>query len=186
MIQITIPRIEFYDENKEEFVYPIEKPLTLQLEHSLISLQKWESKWHKPFLTDDKKTTEETLDYIRCMTLTPNVDPIVYRYIPESEMKRVSEYIDDPMTATWFGSNNQPGSSSPKKKEVITAEIIYYWMISFNIPNEYRKWHLNQLITLVRVLSAKNAPKKKRSPKDILAENKRLNAARRAKYNTKG
>lgn len=185
MIQITIPKIELYDEKTELFEYPVEKPITLQLEHSLISIQKWESKWHKPFLSEGKKTTEETLDYIRCMTLTPNVDPNVYKYIPETEMKRVSEYIDNPMTATWFGSNNQPGSSSPKK-EIITAEVIYYWMISFNIPTEYRKWHLNQLITLIRVLSAKNAPKKKRSQKDILAENKRINAARRAKLKSKG
>lgn len=181
MLEITIPAVELYDSKKEEFVYPIKKSITLRLEHSLVSLQKWESKWHKPFLGKEEKTMEETLDYVRFMCLTPNVDPNVFQYIPPDVMKQISDYIENPMTATWFGDSAH--TSRPFRNEVITAEIIYYWMVTFGIPSEYRKWHLNQLITLIRVLSIKNAPKKKRSRKETLADYSRLNAMRRAKYN---
>ena len=182
MIEITIPEVEVYDSEKEEFLYPIKKPITLRLEHSLVSLQKWESKWHKPFLRKEKKTQEETLDYIQFMCITPNIDPMVYKYIPPKELKRIGDYIDDPMTATWF-SDTKKSDAQPTKKEVITAEIVYYWMIKLGIPSEYRKWHLNQLLTLIRVINAKDAPKKKRSKKETLADYSRLNAIRRAKYN---
>lgn len=181
MLEITIPAIEYYDSEKDEFVSPVKKPVTLRLEHSLVSLQKWESKWHKPFLGDEEKTKEETLDYVRFMCTTPNIDPDIYEYIPMSEMKRISDYISDPMTATWFNESKSQGIR-PGKKEVITAEIVYYWMVALGIPSEYRKWHLNQLLTLIRVINIKNTPPKKRSKKDTLAEYSRINAARRAKY----
>lgn len=186
----SVPEIEFFDEKKEEFItLPEIKGAKIQLEHSLISLQNWEKKWHKPFLgngvTKEEKTEEEILDYIRCMTLTPNVDPKLYKHIPESEVKKIKEYIDDPMTATWF-SNKNGGPDGSGKKQVVTAEIIYYWMISLQIPPEYRKWHLNQLLTLIRVISIENSPKKKMSKNDILRQNARLNKARRAKHNSRG
>ena len=184
MIEITIPAIEIYDSENEEFLYPVKKPVTLRLEHSLVSLQKWESKWHKPFLGKEEKTMEETLDYVRFMCTTQNVDPEVYQYIPAGELKRIGEYIDDPMTATWFSESKNPPAPGVKK-EVITAEIVYYWMIKLGIPSEYRKWHLNQLLTLIRVINAKDAPKKKKSKKETLADYARINAMRRAKFKNK-
>lgn len=186
----SIPKQEFFNESTGEFMEqePI-KGGRIQLEHSLISLQNWEKKWHKPFLgkglKNEEKTTEEILDYIRCMTLTPGVDPEIYKYIPESEIKRIKEYIDNPMTATWFSEKNG-GAGNGGKRQIVTAEIIYYWMITLQIPPEYRKWHLNQLLTLIRVISIENAPKKKMNKNDILRQNAQLNAARRAKHNSRG
>lgn len=183
MIQITIPPVELYNDETSEFITLSSKPTKIQLEHSLISLKKWESKWHKPFLAKGDKTAEETFDYIRCMTLTPNINPELYRYIPAAEMRRVAEYINDPMTATWF---REQKSGRPGKQEVITAEVLYYYMITMQIPFECQKWHLNQLLTLIRVIGIKNSPKKKRSASDILTENARLNAMRKAQLGTKG
>lgn len=184
MLTITVPRREVYDKHNGIF-YRVEKDTTLQLEHSLISLQKWESKWHKPFLGKGEKTFEETVDYIRCMCLTQNVKEDVFYCIPPNEMTRISEYIDDSMTATWFSEDKSRGPKG-KKKEVITAEVIYYWMISLGVPSEYKKWHLNQLLTLIRVINVKNTPKPKRSKREILEEHARLNALRQAQFNTKG
>lgn len=183
MIQVKVPAGEVYDSRNEVFYY-VEKDTTIQLEHSLISMQKWESKWHKPFLVEGKKTTDEAIDYIRCMCLTPNVKDDVFYCIPSSEQERISKYIDDPMTATWFRENKSPSVGG--KKEVVTAEIIYYWMIKLNIPSEYKKWHLNQLLTLIRVINAKDAPKKKHTTKEILEEHRLINQANRKRFNTKG
>jgi hypothetical protein len=157
----------------------------LQLEHSLISLTKWESKWHKPFLDKKDKTDEEIQDYIRCMTLTQNVNPEVYKHIPKIVMKQIFEYIEDPMTATWFGNNGED-KKSINKKRIVTAELIYCWMITLNIPVQFEKWHLNRLLTLIRVVNAENTPPKKMSKRDILARNSKINAARRAKNHSKG
>lgn len=183
MISIVVPKGEVYDRKKEMF-YSIDKDITIQLEHSLISLQKWEAKWHKPFLGKGEKTFEETLDYIRCMCLTPNVKEDVFYLIPRSEMVRISEYIENPMTATWF--SEEKGPAAKKKKEVVTAEIIYYWMISLGIPSEYKKWHLNQLLTLIRVINVKNAPRKPRSKKDLLQEHMKINEINKKLFGTKG
>lgn len=180
MLKITIPEQELWDEGQERFVHV--KGVTLKLEHSLVSLSKWESRWHKPFLGNGDKTAEETADYIRCMTLTQNVDPLVYHLIDHTVMKQVSDYISDSMTATWFSKDNGRTSG----REIITAEIIYYWMISLNIPFECQKWHLNRLLTLIRVCNAKNAPSKKLSRKQIARQNAALNAARRKNLNSKG
>ena len=180
MLRITIPSVELWDESKNEFVYT--KEYTLQLEHSLVSLAKWESKWCKPFLTKEKMTTDETIDYIRCMTITQNVDPVAYNYITDDNIEQVREYIESPMTATWF-SEEQDGKPN---REQITAELIYYWMIALNIPPEYQKWHLNRLITLIRVCEIKNRPPKKMSKKDVLSRNRALNEARRKRLNTRG
>lgn len=180
MLKITIPGQEFWDEEKEVFVNT--KGATLQLEHSLVSLSKWESKWHKPFLGNGDKTVEETVDYIRCMTLTQNVNPSVYDFITNEIIGQVSYYIDDSMTATWF-SKEDKGSLN---REVITAEIIYYWMIALNIPFECQKWHLNRLLTLIRVCNVKNAPPEKLSQKEIAKRHAAINAARRKAHKSKG
>ena len=178
MLEILVPAKEFYDEDKNEFSYS--KATKLTLEHSLISLSKWESKWKKPFLSSDK-TIEETIDYIRCMTLTQNVPPEVYRSLSSENLQDVVAYIEDPMTATTIS-----GKKKTVKGETVTAELIYYWMVTLNIPFECQKWHLNKLITLVEVCSIKNQPQKKMSKADILRQNRELNAARRAKHKTRG
>lgn len=180
MLQITVPALEGWDESKQEFVDY--KAQTLQLEHSLIAISKWESKWHKPFLVKEQKTKEETLDYIKCMTITQNVDPEVYNRLTQDNIDEINAYIDNPMTATTF-SDEQNGKPS---REIITSELIDYWMIANNIPVEFRKWHLNRLITLIKICSIKNAPPKKQSKQDILRRNAALNAERRKRLNSKG
>lgn len=178
MLEIIVPGREFFDEDKNEFVTT--KPTKLTLEHSLISLSKWESKWEKPFLSSDK-TVPETIDYIRCMTLTQNVDPLIYNALNNENVQAVIKYIESPMTATKVKSQKHARNS-----ETVTAELIYYWMIALNIPFECQKWHLNKLLTLIEVCSIKNQPQKKMSKSEILRSNRELNAARRAKYKTKG
>ena len=183
MLRITIPATELWDENKEEFITIKEQ--TLQLEHSLVSLSKWESKWCKPFLSKDIKTEEETLDYIRCMTITQNVDPDVYNFIPNNIREEIKEYIEAPMTATWF-NDDKNGKGGKGNSEQITSELVYYWMIAQNIPFECEKWHLNRLLTLIKVCNVKNQPPKKMSKKALMSRNAALNAARRKQLNTKG
>ena len=180
MLRIEVPiGSERWDDEKEEFIEP--EVRVLQLEHSLVSLSKWESKWCKPFLSS-AKTDEETLDYIKCMTVTQNVDPDIYNHLTLSNIKDIKEYIDAPMTAATFPNDK----SSKINRETITADIIYYWMITLQIPSEYQKWHLNRLVALIRVCNIKNAPAKKRSKKEIATDYAKLNAERRQKYNTKG
>lgn len=180
MLKITIPATELFDEKTQTFITVKEQPLTL--EHSLLSLSKWESKWHKPFLGKEAKTFEQQLDYIRCMTITQNVDPSAYYALTQEQLKKIDDYIQDPMTATWFNDKNQPKNG----KEVITAEIIYYWMKSLQIPFDCEKWHLNRLLTFIRVCNIKDAPEKKMSKREIYSRNRALNDARRKKYNTTG
>lgn len=181
MLQITIPPGEFFNNETGEFVQI--KGATLQLEHSLISLSKWEAKWNKAYLTKNKKTTEETYDYIRCMTLTKNVDPNVYYGLTSKNVDDIVDYINAPMTATHFRDSKK---SNPFGGDVITSELIYYWMVSFNIPFECQKWHINRLITLIRVCMIKNQPAKKMSRSEIMRQNAAINAARRKRLNTKG
>lgn len=180
MLQITIPATEKWDESKEEFIYS--KEYTIKLEHSLVSLSKWESKWCKPFLSDNELTEEETLDYIRCMNMTQNIPPEAFYNITEEDVKRVADYINASMTATWFSED----SKGKRSREVVTSEIIDYWMIALQIPSEYRKWHLNKLLTLIRVCNIKNSPPKKTSWRESVSQTAKLNAARRKKFNTKG
>lgn len=181
MLQITIPDKEYWDESKEEFVTI--KGQTIALEHSLVSLSKWEAKWHKPFLTGNK-TTEETIDYIKCMTLTQNVDPNIYKQLSTDNVKQVNDYIEDPMTATTITEINGGGKGG--RSEIVTAELIYYWMIALNIPFECQKWHLNRLLMLVRVCNVKNQPPKKHSQRELLNRNYNLNALRRKQLGTTG
>lgn len=180
MLQITIPASEMWDEERQEFVYTKEQ--TLQLEHSLVSLRKWESKWCKVFLSKDPKTYEETLDYIQCMTITQNVDPIVYRRLTDDNLLEINKYIEAPMTATTF-FDDKIGRTN---REVVTAELIYWWMITLGIPFECQKWHLNQLISLIKTCNIKNSPPKKRSKREIASRYADLNAARRKQLNTRG
>ena len=181
MLKITIPETEFYDQKTNTF-YNI-KETTLQLEHSLVSLAKWESKWHIPFLGKSEKTTDMFLDYVRCMTITQNVNPLTYYGLTSDNIEAIKAYIDDPMTATWF-SNKNKRKGNPGK--AITAEIIYYWMVALEIPIECEKWHLNRLLTLIKVCNIKNQPSKKMSKRDIYNQNRMLNEARKAKYHTRG
>ena len=180
MLQLVIEPREEWNETTQEFVYT--KGQTLQLEHSLVSISKWEAKWCKPFLSKDQKTYEETIDYIRCMTLTQNIDPRIYSLLSKENVEKVNEYIEAPMSATKVPEEK----NGPKSRETITSELIYYWMISYQIPFECQKWHLNRLLTLIRVCSFKNAPAKKHSKRDLMSRNAALNAARRQQMNTKG
>lgn len=180
MLKITIPNTEQWDEENNVFIET--KGQTIQLEHSLVSISKWESKWHKPFLNNENKTSEELLDYIKCMTITQNVDPNLYIAISQDIMKKISDYINDSMTATWF-SEKDDGQSNGK---IVTSEIIYYWMITLNIPVEFQKWHINRLLTLIKVCSIENSPKKKMSKKEAINRNKALNKARRQAMNSRG
>lgn len=179
MLTITIPSRELYDEKNQMFFNTKEQ--TLRLEHSLVSISKWESKWRKAFLKKDEKTNEEIIDYIKCMTITQNVDPNIYNFLTRSNINEIIEYIDNPMTATTFANNENNNS-----REVITSELIYYWMISFNIPMECQRWHLNRLLTLIRVCSIKNTPPKKMNKREVANRYAKLNAARRNKMNSKG
>lgn len=180
MLAIVIPAREQWDENRGEFITSPEQKLVL--EHSLVSISKWESKWHKPFLSKiEPKTFEETIDYIKCMTLTQNVNPNVYYNITNENLDAITEYINNPMTATRIKSEN-----TRKNREIVTSELIYYWMISQNIPFECQKWHLNRLLTLIQVCSEKNKPPKKMSRSAVMKNNASLNAARRASLGTRG
>lgn len=182
MLRITVPAREYFDETAEEFFEVKEQ--TLVMEHSLISISKWEAKWKKPYFSEEKKTNEETLDYLRCMTITPqNVDRRVYESLSKENVDAIVKYIDDPMTATTI-TDNQPHSG---RKQIITSELIYYWMIAQNIPTEYEKWHINRLLTLIRVCAIKNDPNpKKMNRASIAKQNRAINAARKARYGTRG
>ena len=186
MLVITIPAskpVEYYDEIKEEFfTKPGTKEQTLQLEHSLVSLSKWESKWCRPFLSKPPATVEETIDYIKCMTITKNVNPEVYDNLTEENIEQIKAYINAPMTATTFYDEK----ITKRNREIVTSELIYYWMIALQIPSDYEKWHINRLLTLIRVCNIKNQPPKKRSRREIMSRNAALNAARKRQLNTNG
>lgn len=180
MLEITIPGGEFFDESTNKFI-SIEET-TLQLEHSLVSLAAWEAKWCKVFLTRTPKTNEETLDYIRCMTLTPNVDPNVYYFLTEENVKQINEYIEAPMTAVQTKDMKGGGRSG----EPVMAELMYYWMTALNMPFECDHWHLNRFLAFVRVCNIKSQPPTKMGRKALMARNTSLNAARRQALNSKG
>lgn len=188
MLKIHIPKGEAYNSEKNEF-YQTEA-CDIVLEHSLVSISKWESKWHKPFLSNkkDDKTQEQVIDYIRCMTITQNVNPNAYYCIPSSVSKEISDYIQDSHTATTFynARNNQTQNGS-RPNEVITSELIYFWMVNYNIPSDYEKWNLNRLLTLIKICNIKNNTGNKKMPKkEITSRNAALNAARRASLGTNG
>lgn len=181
MLQITIPEKEFFNEATSEFIH--HKAFTLQLEHSLVSLSRWESKWKKPFLSNKEPLTqEELIDYIRCMTINQNVDAEAYLFIGMEELQKIQEYIGDPYTATKIYDRRK----SPNRQETVTSELIYYWMISCEIPFECQKWHLNRLLTLIKICNIKQSPDKKMSRQSVYQQNRELNAMRRAKLHSRG
>lgn len=180
MLTITIPETELFNEETEEFIYSKEQ--TLHLEHSLLSISKWESKWNKAFLGKQEKTPEEMLDYIRCMTLNQGVSSDTYYGLTQKNIEDIKNYIDSPMTATTISKTDQRPS-----REIVTSELIYYWMITYNIPFECQKWHINRLLTLIQVCNVKNTPPgQKMSKSAIMRRNSELNAARRKQLNSKG
>ena len=184
MLTIKIPSGELYDNVTEEFISVKEQVLCL--EHSLVSISKWEAKWHKPYLDSrESKSYDEIIDYIKCMTITQNVDPNVYKFLSNQNMTDIRNYIDDSMTATWFSDDKKKKTSN---KRIVTSELIYYWMVALQIPFECQKWHINRLLTLIRVCDEENKPqdKKKRNKREFLASRAALNAARKKQLNTRG
>lgn len=180
MLELYIPAFEAFDNSRNEFIYV--KDHNIRLEHSLVSLSKWEAKWHKSFLNASELSVGEYIDYIRCMTITQNVDSNVYMGVTNEHIQKVRDYIDDPMTATTFSKQEGQGCS----REIITNEIIYYWMTEFNIPFECQKWHLNRLLTLIRVCSIKHSPKKKMNRQDWTNRRRALNKSRRGQHGFRG
>ena len=178
---IHVPEQEFFNNETGEFYYL--KETTFKIEHSLVAIAKWESKWHVAFLDDKvEKTDEMIIDYIRCMTISQNVNPEVYYHLPQNVIKEINDYIGDPMTATTFRNiDNTHGGG-----EFVTNEVVYYWMIASNIPLECEKWHFNRLMTLIRVCSEKNSPSKKMNRRDILNQNRALNEARKKAMHSRG
>lgn len=185
MLKITVPEQELFDENKNEFVTI--KSVNLTLEHSLVSISKWEAIYFKPFITSaktDDKTPEEVLKYIECMTITQNVDPRIYKSLDRDSVAKIKDYIASPLSATTFTNR----STKAPSREVITSELIYYWMTAYNIPFECEKWPIQRLLNLIKICSIKNDPNgsKKMSKKDLMTSNAALNAARRAKSGSRG
>lgn len=181
MLTIVIPATEGWDEENECFTI-LEEAVELKLEHSLVSVSKWESEWCKPFLTRDDKTSRELMDYIKFMTLTKDVDPKVYNRLTEQNVEAIKNYIDAPRTATTISTDK----NGKPNREIVTSELIYYWMIALCIPFECQHWHLNRLLTLVKVCNIKNAPAKKRKSSDTASKWAAINAARRKNLNTRG
>lgn len=181
MLTLVIPDQELFNDVTQEFVDI--KGRELRLEHSLVSLSKWEGIYHKPFLSKEDKTHSETINYIKCMTVTQNVPDSVYKAVTADNIAQVSAYIENPMTATVF---NEQEREKTINREVITAEIIYYWMVALQVPMECQKWHLNRLLTLINVCNIKNKPASKMTRAQIMARNRALNAERLAKMKTSG
>lgn len=179
MLTIEISSGELWDEVNEQFIKT--KPMTITLEHSLVSLSKWESKWHIPFIGNKDLTDEMVLDYIKMMTTTKNVPDEIYLQLTSADFEKINAYIEDPMTATTF-RNEGPATSN----QIVTSEIIYWQMIACQIPMECQRWHLNRLLCLIKVCSLKNNPGKKMSKNEIMSRNRELNAQRRAALNSKG
>lgn len=180
MLKLMLQEEEYYNEETETF--ETVESVEIELEHSLISLSKWESKFKKPFLSPDQKTSEEILYYIESMIISPIHPSNTFELLTQKTIDKINDYIESSESATTFGS-------MPERKgrgEVITAELIYYWMVAFNIPFECEYWHLNRLFSLIRICNIKNSPQKKMSRNEVSQRNRELNAVRKAQYNTNG
>lgn len=177
---IVVPGQELFDNEKQKFITT--EDVTLRMEHSLVAIHNWESKWHKPFLTPNGRTGEEVFDYFRMMCLDDDVDPTVFDRITEENLREIQAYMENTMTATTF--SNLP--DRPGRQEIVTAEIVYYWMVSLQIPLDRETWHFGRLIALIKTVNGKNAPKKKMNTKDALAQQRELNAQRRAAMQSNG
>ena len=180
MLKIETPETELWDEYNQRFI--LVKKQTLFLEHSLISLSRWESNWEKPFLKrNDKKTLVETIDYVRCMTINNNVDPNVYRVLTADNINAINAFVNAKKTATIVYEDKHRSTG-----ETVTSELIYYWMVSLGIPFECQKWHLNRLLTLIRVCNVKNSPGKKMGRNALLNRYASLNKKRREAMHSNG
>lgn len=180
MLELNIPigEEEYYDEIADRFVTPSK---TVHLEHSLLAVSKWESKYEKPFLNDTEHSDSETVDYIKMMGLPSEIPDELFRLLTQEQISEINNYISRKHTATWFRE-----SESKPSRQVITSELIYYWMFANQIPIECETWNINRLLTLIRIFSEKNQPEKKMSREDISRRNRELNAKRRAAMKTKG
>lgn len=185
MLTLHIKEKEIFNEKTQEFEHV--NACSICLEHSLVSISKWEAKWHKSFLNTEDKTNDELIDYIKCMTVSQNISLKIYSTLSIDEIKKINLYIGDTMSATTF-SERKPEGAAPQKKDIVTSELIYYWLVAYQIPFECQRWHLNRLLTLIKICSIKNSNTKddKMSKRAILANNKALNTARRQAYGTKG
>ena len=181
MLTILVEPVEVYNE-KDMTISHIGKAVEVRLEHSLVSISKWESSWGKSFLSDTTKSRKEQTDYIRKMLITKNVSDATVEILFDHYVSVINAYIEHPMTATTF--YEVPGGKG--RRDIITAELIYYWMIAFNVPFECQRWHLNRLLTLIKVCNVKNSKDQKMNKKDTAASNRALNEQRKAKFNTKG
>lgn len=181
MLSLIVSGEEIYDEELNEFRST--PGYNLELEHSLVSLSKWESKYNKPFLSEEQKTPIEMYDYIKFMAIHPGVPEHVFLSLNDSDLARIVEYMNEKQTATWF---NEPPNQSPMRT-AITSELIYYWISALGLDaSVVENWHLNRLFTVLKVASIEGQPKKKKSRTEVLAEIRRKNAERRAKYEKEG
>lgn len=181
MLELHISETELWDPVSEKFL--LVKEQSLPLEHSLLSISKWEEKWHKPMplINNERLSGDEFLDYVRCMTISRNPDPLVYRCITAREVEAIMAYINDPHTATWFGNEKSGGND----KRPLTTELIYHLMFAFGVSKECEKWHLNRLMTQLRVEYEESKPSKKKTPAEIAERHRMLNAKRRAEARAK-
>lgn len=180
MLEIEIPSSEYFDDSNQIFVNV--EPTILHLEHSLLSVSKWEEKWEVPFLSNKEMTFKQSIDYVQCMSLDDKVPSIVYRSLTAENFSQIEAYMNKKATATWFND----AKKAPRSREIITSEIIYYWMITLGIPKEFETWHLNRLLTLIKVCNIKNSPPKKMTKSEIMQRNKAINAARKKRLGTSG
>lgn len=181
-IKIIVPAVEAYDPATSSFIdWPA---VEIEMEHSLASLSKWEASFGKPFLTKTEKTTEEVVAYFQCMCLTPNIPREVFERIDMDLFKQINDYIDSKQTATWF--REIPGQPARNSRQTVTAEVLFNWMIQMNVPMEFQHWHLNRLFTQLKVISQANQPKKKVGRQEAMAQQRALNAQRRAQMNSSG